>query len=318
MSLINTSIQDIQLKTNQFLSLINQFGKNTSLHFADTIEIELTYLKEILRFHEHRYYVLNEPIIVDGEYDALYNLLKTIETNNPSLITQDSPTQRVGSSLNNRFATVQHLVPMLSLENSYDANDLLDWDRKVRELSGIQNPEYCIEPKFDGASISLIYENDFLTRGTTRGDGIEGEDITNNVKQIKSIPLSAPFSKLGIQQIEIRGEVVITKQAFDAYNEQLSAQGLSILANPRNAASGSLRMKDPKEVAKRNLEAFLYQVSYFNLLPNANEYIPFKTHEASLKLLWDNGFRSSYKQQKIASNIQEVIKFVHQFDHLEF
>ena len=142
-------------------------------------------LRNVLRFHEYRYYVLDDPIISDYEYDELYKQLEQLENEHPDLITPDSPTQRVGSSLNQVFPTVQHLVPMLSLDNSYNADDLLDFDRKARELTGLDTIEYCVEPKFDGASISLIYENDLFVRGATRGDGVEGEEITINIKQIR-------------------------------------------------------------------------------------------------------------------------------------
>ncbi|MFY7898904.1 MAG: NAD-dependent DNA ligase LigA [Chitinophagaceae bacterium] len=276
-------------------------------------DISLTDLKNIIRFHEHRYYVLNDPLIGDTEFDILFTTLKELEFANPSLITPDSPTQRIGSSLNNGFETVQHLVPMLSLDNSYNAEDLIDFDRKVKELSGEEHIEYCIEPKFDGASISLIYENDVLVRATTRGDGVAGDNITTNIKQIRSIPLSANFLEEGIQQIEIRGEVVMTKKAFEAYNKTLVAQGLNMLANPRNAASGSLRMKDPQEVAKRNLEAFLYHVSYYLLngtvLPES-----LSTHSNTLNLLWSKGFKSPQKEKKVVTNIQDVIRYVQEFE----
>ena len=225
-------------------------------------EKNLESLREILRFHEYRYYIMSDPLISDGEYDRLYKALEKTEAENPQLITPDSPTMRVARGNTQVFTTVQHLVPMLSLENSYDAADLLDWDRKARELSGLTELEYCVEPKFDGASISLIYENDLFTRGATRGDGVEGEEITQNLKQIRSVPLSADFSSLGIQQIEIRGEVLMNKNNFKKYNQQLAEQNLPPLANPRNAASGTLRIKDSREVAKRNLEAFLYHISY--------------------------------------------------------
>jgi DNA ligase (NAD+) len=151
---------------------------------------------------------------------------------------------------------------MLSLENSYNADDLLDWDRKARELSGLETIEYCVEPKFGGASISLIYENNLLTRSATRGDGTVGDEITLNTKQIKSVPLSAKFSSYGIEQIEIRGEVLINKKNFKAYNEKLMEEGVPPFANPRNAAAGSLRIKDPTVVSNRNLEVFLYHVSF--------------------------------------------------------
>jgi len=270
-------------------------------------------LKAVIRFHEYRYYVLNEPLIGDTDYDILFKKLQQIETENPNLITKDSPTQRVGTSLNKTFETVQHLVPMLSLDNSYNADDLIDFDRKVKELSGENDIEYCIEPKFDGASISLIYENDLLTRATTRGDGTAGDDITTNIKQIKSIPLSASFSEEGIQQIEIRGEVVMTKKAFEDYNQTLVSQGLQQLANPRNAASGSLRMKDPQEVAKRNLEAFLYHVSYYS---STNNITPasLTTHANSLNLLWNKGFKAPQKEKKVVKGIQDVIEYVQQFE----
>ena len=281
-------------------------------------------LRMVLRFHEYRYYILNDPLISDFEYDLLYKLLEKTEKEHPEFITKDSPTQRVGSSLNEGFVTVQHLVPMLSLENSYNADDLIDWDRKAKELTGLDIVEYCIEPKFDGASISLIYENDILVRAATRGDGVEGENITNNIKQIRSIPLSAPFSEYGIQQIEIRGEVIMSKKSFTKYNDWLAEQGLSALANPRNAASGSLRMKDPKEVARRGLEAFLYHVSYYIKDDSSNKTFHsqqssitlLNTHAGTLQLLWECGFRSPQKEKLVVKGIDEVIKHVHDFEDM--
>jgi DNA ligase (NAD+) len=222
-------------------------------------------LRNILRFHEHRYYVESDPLITDGEYDTIFKKLEKFEKENPSLVTVDSPTQRVGQALIKNFDKVQHLVPMLSLDNSYNADDLIDFDRKVRELSGIENIEYCVEPKFDGASISLVYENDALARGITRGDGEVGDDITPNVHQIRSVPMRANFSNYGIEQIEIRGEVMINKSNFAKHNETLVNDGLPPMANPRNAAAGTIRMKDPAVVSKRNLEAFLYHVSYYSV-----------------------------------------------------
>ena len=249
-------------------------------------------LREVLRFHEYRYYILNDPLISDAEYDRLFKALEKFEAAHPETIVPDSPTQRVAPALTAQFRTVQHLVPMLSLENSYDADDLADWDRKARELSGEGEIEYCVEPKFDGASISLIYENDLFVRGATRGDGVEGEEITTNLRQIRSLPLSAAFSRYGIQQIEIRGEVLMNKKHFKKYNEQLAEQNLPPLANPRNAASGTLRIKDPAEVGRRNLEAFLYHVSYTALDDGKREPEALKTHASTLQMLWDLGFRS--------------------------
>ena len=273
-------------------------------------------IRKALRFHEYRYYVLNDPLISDTEYDQLYKGLEKIEKDYPELITSTSPTQRVGSSLNPSFNTVAHLVPMLSLENSYNADDLLDWDRKARELTGLQQVEYCIEPKFDGASISLIYENDCLVRGATRGDGVEGDDITTNIKQIKSIPLGAEFSKYNVQQIEIRGEVMMTKNAFKKFNENLAEQNLPHLANPRNAASGSLRMKDPKDVAKRNLEAFLYNVSYHIDTTKGGQHKNLDTHSGTLNMLWDLGFRSPVKEMMVVKGIEAAISHVNDYEVL--
>ncbi|HSC53964.1 MAG TPA: NAD-dependent DNA ligase LigA [Phnomibacter sp.] len=261
-------------------------------------------LRQVLRFHEHRYYVLNEPLVADAEYDQLYKKLEAAEKLHPDWVTPASPTQRVGSGLNASFATVTHLVPMLSLENSYDAEDLNDWDRKARELTGLSEIEYCIEPKFDGASISVIYEHGLLTRSATRGDGVQGDDITTNSKQIRNIPLSAGFQNFGIDTIEIRGEVLMSKQSFAAYNAGLTEEGLPPLANPRNAAAGSLRLKDPSEVQKRKLEAFLYHVSYTTSTASGAG-IP-GTHSGMLQMLWDCGFRSPVQEMKVVKGIAAV------------
>jgi DNA ligase (NAD+) len=278
-------------------------------------EEQIEELRSALRFHEYRYYIQNDPLISDFEYDQLYKALEKIEAANPSLITNDSPTQRVAKGLGNDFKKVQHLVPMLSLENSYDADDLIDWDRKAKEASGLENIEYCVEPKFDGASISLIYEDDKLVRAATRGDGTEGEEITTNVRQIRSIPLSADFSKYAIKQIEIRGEILMSKKNFKAYNDQLAEDNLPPLANPRNAASGSLRIKDAKEVARRNLEAFLYHVGYIAMADRKQStYDVLHTHSDALKMMWELGFRSPEKEKKICKGIQEVIDYCNVYE----
>ncbi|MBL7751995.1 MAG: NAD-dependent DNA ligase LigA [Chitinophagaceae bacterium] len=275
---------------------------------------DIQVLRGVLKFHEHRYYVLNDPLISDGEYDQLYKGLEKIEREHPELISADSPTQRVAKGLTKDFPTVQHLVPMLSLDNSYNSEDLIDFDRKAREGSGANQIEYCVEPKFDGASISLIYENDLLSRGATRGDGVEGDEITTNCRQIRSLPLSAQFSKYGLQQVEIRGEVLINKSNFKKYNEQLMEQGVPPLANPRNAASGTLRLKDPAEVAKRNLEAFVYHISDYYLLDGRPVPKELQTHGGSLGLLWELGFRSPEKEKKVFQGIEAVIQYCQEFE----
>ncbi len=291
---------------------------------------DLDALRRVLVFHEYRYYIMSDPLLTDKEYDILYQSVEQLESENPSSITPDSPTQRVARGLTKNFPTVNHLVPMLSLENSYNAEDLVDWDRKARELAGLELIEYCVEPKFDGASISLIYENDLLVRGATRGDGVQGDEITTNIKQIRSVPLSAGFSKYGIEQIEIRGEALINKANFAKYNQQLTEQQLAPLANPRNAASGSLRIKDPAEVSRRNLEVFLYHISYYASTDNldikkgetagADKAHRLKskkaplTHSDSLDMLWDLGFRSPKKEKRVFSGIQEVIDYCLDFE----
>ncbi len=274
-------------------------------------------LRKILRFHEYRYYILNDPLISDSEYDGLYKKLEKLEKENPSIITADSPTQRVGSSLNADFVTVPHLVSMLSLENSYNAEDLVGWSNRLKTLTDNQKFTLSAEPKYDGASISLIYENDMLVRGATRGDGTAGDDITANIRQIGSIPLSARFSDHGIKKIEIRGEVLLNKQNFKKYNEALAEEGLPPLANPRNAAAGSLRMKDPAAVRKRKLEAILYHVSFIELNEKGLKKYPeeLNTHSGILQLLSGCGFRTPVNEKKVFSNIEDVIAFCHQFEN---
>ncbi len=313
----------LQQKTSRWL-----FSAN-AVNIDEAVASSIEDLRDVLRFHEYRYYVQNDPLISDGEYDNLYKLLQNIEKEYPELITPDSPSQRVGAGLTNDFAKVEHLVPMLSLENSYNSTDLLDWDRKARELSGLDEIKYCVEPKFDGASISLIYDDDMLARSATRGDGVVGDEITLNTKQIKSVPLSAKFSSYGIDQVEIRGEVLINKNNFKAYNDKLMEEGIPPLANPRNAAAGSLRIKDTAEVSRRNLEAFLYHVSYTTntehktfatgqsgqgdevaLLSNQQP----STHSAMLEMLWDLGFRSPVKEMKVVQGIAGVIEYVQEFE----
>ena len=293
---------------------ISAFQALAKEYLTNPHTIELDSLKKLLKFNEYQYYVLNEPLISDYEYDQLYQQLISIESANTSLITPDSPSQRVGNSLNANFVTIPHLVPMLSLENSYNAADLIDFDRKAIEGAGNEKLTYCVEPKFDGASISLVYENELLVRACTRGDGVAGEDITQNIKQIKSIPLSIPLADYGIKQIEIRGEVIMSKNSFAAFNEKLKLKQQAPLANPRNAAAGSLRMKDPKEVGERNLDAFIYHISYVLPIPGAKLTPLLQTHSGTLSLLWNLGFRSPQKERKILEGINNVIDYCISFE----
>ena len=271
-------------------------------------------LRAVINYSDWRYYVKDDPALADQEYDRLFGWLKDLEAAHPDLVTEDSPTQRIAKGLTKAFPTVDHLVPMLSLDNSYNADDLREWDRKGRELTGMQTIEYCIEPKFDGAGISLLYEDDRLSRGATRGDGVQGEDITVNIRQIRSVPLTARLSSLGIHQIEIRGEVLIAKDKFKKFNEQRLADNLPPLANPRNAASGSLRMVDPGLVGKRGLEAFLYHMSYVDLAPGKKEPPALKTHYGTLEALARLGFRTPVDIMKVMEGIDDVIAYCHEFE----
>jgi DNA ligase (NAD+) len=266
-------------------------------------------LRAVINYADWKYYVNDNPVLADAEYDALFKQLKDIEQSYPNLITADSPTQRVAIGLSEQFPTVQHWVPMLSLENSYNAADLMDWDRKCREALHGQTVVYTVEPKYDGAGISLYYEDDRLVRGATRGDGLLGEDITPNIRQIKSIPLTAKISSAGVKSLEIRGEVIIHKETFAKYNLQRQEQGLPPLANPRNAASGTLRMLDPREVAKRGLSAMLYHISYHTTLANQSEPEVLLHHYDSLKWLYQLGFATPVHQLKQCQSIEEVVEY---------
>jgi DNA ligase (NAD+) len=293
-----------QQKTTQELL---KKAETHSISFDDIEE-----LRDVLRFHEYRYYIQNDPLVSDFEYDTLYKALEKLETENPDLIVPDSPTQRVGKGLTKEFPTVQHLVPMLSLDNSYNSDDLLDFDRRARELTGTAEIEYCVEPKFDGASISLLYENDRLVRGATRGDGVYGDDITPNIRQIRTIPLAARFRDYGLQTVELRGEVLINKDNFKKFNEALVEAGGQPLANPRNAAAGTLRIKDPLEVGRRKLEAFVYSLGYYSTL--SREQAGPQTHSQMLTMLLELGFRSPGKEMRVFKGIQAVIDYCNEFE----
>ena len=279
---------------------------------AKTAKSTIDQLREAIIYADWKYYVQSEPVLADVEYDTLYKKLKQLEKEHPEMVTGDSPTQRVAIGLSERFPTVSHLVPMLSLDNTYNAEDLTDWARKCREFAGTDEIEYCVEPKYDGASISLIYEDGKLVRGATRGDGVMGEDVTNNIKQTKAIPLSAELVKQGVRQIEIRGEIVIHKNVFEAFNKQRVAEGLSPLANPRNAASGTLRMLDPAEVRKRGLNAILYHISDYTLTEEKPKELG--THYDSLKWLYSLGFPTPAKEMKVFKHIDQVIAYCHEFE----
>ncbi|MFK8102206.1 MAG: NAD-dependent DNA ligase LigA [Saprospiraceae bacterium] len=284
-----------------------QFLKAGSVLVAD-----LEVLRKVIVYHEWRYSVLNEPMISDFEYDQLYQMLKGLEAKNPLLVTVDSPTQRVSSDLGSDFPPVAHLTPMLSLDNSYNAEDLNDFDQRIKKLVLMDTEEaieYCVEPKFDGGSIALVYEKDFLTRGATRGNGVEGEEMTRNAKAMRSIPMKANFSAYDIEKVELRGEALIRKDIFEKLNKDRMEAGQSVFANPRNAATGVLRVKDPREVQTRGIEAFIYQLGYGVNAAGENRLGQFETHDEGIKFLEKLGFKVPVEERKLCKNIQEVIDF---------
>ena len=234
-------------ETKGLLDFIKDYPvKKLSLEKAKEIVVSL---RTVINYHDWRYYVLNDPVISDYEYDQLFRYLRDLEEKFPHLITPDSPTRRIASDVTKVFPEVSHLSKMLSLDNAYSAGELRDFHRRVVQAIGTDEVEYTCEPKFDGAGIALVYENDLLQRGATRGDGARGEDITPNIRTIRAIPLRAPLSQFDIHRIEIRGEVLIDKESFRKINQQRLEEGLPPFANPRNAAAGSLRLQDPNEVA---------------------------------------------------------------------
>jgi len=295
--------QDEQRLYTQAKSLIQAAGDDIS-----TIDA----LREAINYADWKYYVQDEPVLADVEYDTLFKQLKSLEEKYPEQVTADSPTQRVAIGLSEKFPSVSHLVPMLSLDNTYNAEDLKDWDKRCKDFAGTGAIEYCVEPKYDGASISLIYENGQLVRAATRGDGVMGEEITTNAKMIRSLPLSAAFGKEGVSQVEIRGEVVIHKDVFAKYNEQRAAEGLAPLANPRNAASGTLRILDPQEVSKRKLSAIVYHISDYTLTDAKPAAL--NTHYDSLNWLYQLGFPTPVKEMKVFKSIDDVITFCDEFE----
>ncbi|MBK9043774.1 MAG: NAD-dependent DNA ligase LigA [Saprospiraceae bacterium] len=274
-------------------------------------------LRDVLRFHENRYYIQHDPLVSDAEYDVLYNQLKELERNYPELITPDSPTQRVAADLSPDFPQVQHVTPMLSLDNVYSDEDLNDFDTGIKKLLALaseKNVQYSVEPKYDGGSISLLFENDVLVRAATRGNGVLGEDITPNAKSMPSIPLKVSFSSIGWNKVELRGEALIKKENFENINKLREENGLTLFANPRNAATGGLRTKDANETRKRGIEAFIYQVGYVEDKEGNDITRNIDSHFQNIEQLGALGFKIPGVEKKLCSGIQEVIKFIRDWE----
>jgi DNA ligase (NAD+) len=277
---------------------------------ADIIN-EIEVLRKKINDYDYYYYVLTDPQISDFEYDRLLQQLIQLETQFPHLITPDSPTQRVGKDLTKDFKPIEHLVPMLSLANTYDEEELLDFDRRVREgLPDGEIVEYVVEFKIDGASVSLRYENGKLISAATRGDGTVGEEITNNAKTIRSIPLNINTEKIknfSFQKIEARGEIYMELEDFKKMNEERQSKGEKLFANPRNSSAGTLKLQDPRIVALRPLRIFTYY-----LLSENDE---FRSQAENLQILEQLGFRIN-KEYKVCSTITEVIQVCRRFEEM--
>ena len=267
-----------------------------------SIEKTIHRLREEIRRHEDLYYLQDNPEISDKEYDELIEKLRQLEEKHPELLTPDSPTQRVGGRPAEGFPEFIHRRPMLSLDNSYNIDELRAFDQRCRKLAAGREIEYVTELKIDGLSLSIHYDNGIFTRGVTRGDGFRGEDVTANVRTIRSVPLKLRdgFSKAG-PQIEVRGEAYLPRRVFERINAERAEEGESRFANPRNAAAGTIRQLDPAIVARRRLDMFAYDVL-------AGERKPFATHWEALNWLEQAGFRVN-QNRKLCKSIEEVIDF---------
>src|ERR1017187_9509305 len=271
---------------------------------------QIEQLRDEIRRHEYLYYVLDEPEISDVKFDRMLEELKRLESAHPELVTPDSPTQRVGGAPRKGFETRRHSPAMMSLDNTYSMEELEEFDRRVRELAGRERVDYVTEHKFDGLSISLIYEGGVLTRGVTRGDGATGEDVTGNVRTIRSIPLRVDSSELKKLQLppdfEVRGEIIMPLRAFEALNEKQEEEGGKRYANPRNVAAGAVRVLDPEITRSRRLDFY----AYFLL---AGGRMPTRLHSEALEVLHGMHFRVS-PDWRVCHSIDAVKKFINEWE----
>lgn len=263
------------------------------------------YLRTEILDHDYRYYVLAEPVITDEEYDRLMRELQELEKQYPDLLTADSPTQRVGGTPTKEFATVTHTPPMLSLANSYSEEEIRDFDRRVKELLGIPDPVYVAELKIDGVAITLHYRHGVLTTGATRGDGTTGDEITANLRTVRPIPLRLRHPSAGLTECEVRGEAYMPRDAFASLNDQRAQMGEKLFINPRNATAGTLKLQDPRIVAGRPVQIFVYSLR----APRAR----LASHSRNLALLADLGFPVN-PHYRVCSTIDEVIEFWKQWE----
>lgn len=267
------------------------------------IEQQIQQLRDELREHNYNYYVLDTPTISDYEFDIKLKELEQLENEHPQFFDPNSPTQRVGGEVTKNFATVVHKNRMYSLDNSYSKEDLYDWEKRIQKILGTSEIEYTCELKYDGASINLTYENGVFVKAVTRGDGIQGDEVTANIRTIKSIPLK--LNKDFVRDFEMRGEIILPLEGFQKMNEERIANGEEAYRNPRNTASGSLKLQDSAEVAKRPLDCLLYQV--------VTDERKYATHSESLDAARAAGFKVP-TTITVATSIEEVLKFVRHWD----
>jgi DNA ligase (NAD+) len=270
-----------------------------------TIEQEINDLTDRLNYYNHLYYQESRSEITDFEFDQLLKRLEQLENEHPTFKREDSPTHRVGGTITKDFATVYHKYPMLSLSNTYSEEELLDFDARVKKNLGDEPYGYFCELKFDGVALSLTYENGILTRGVTRGDGEKGDDITANVRTIRSLPLRIQKANVP-PHFEVRGEAFMPKDIFHKLNEQRAEDGEALLANPRNTTSGTLKMQDSTIVASRQLDCYLYGLY--------GENLPVQTHDESIQMLKEMHFNISPTYRKCAS-IQDVLAYIAEWEH---
>ncbi|MFB9080941.1 NAD-dependent DNA ligase LigA [Flavobacterium procerum] len=268
-----------------------------------SIQETIQTLRDELNQHNYSYYVLDNATISDYDFDIKLKELQDLENNNPEFFDENSPTQRVGGSVTKNFKTIAHQYRMYSLDNSYSKEDLLDWENRIQRVLGNVDLQYTCELKYDGASISISYENGKLLQALTRGDGFQGDEVTNNIKTIKSIPLRLKGSYP--DKFDIRGEIILPLAGFEKMNQELIEIGETPYSNPRNTASGSLKLQDSAEVAKRPLECLLYFVTGNNL--------PFKSQYEGLEAARNWGFKVP-SEAKLVNNMQEVFDFIDYWD----
>ncbi len=277
----------------------------------EKIQEEIERLRELIRHHNQRYYVLDDPEISDAEYDRLFQRLLALEKEYPELVTPDSPTQRVGGEPRTGLMQVKHRLPMLSLENAFNDEDIRDFDSRVRKFVKEEGPvQYAVEPKIDGLAVELVYEKGRLAVASTRGDGYTGEDVTANAKTILAIPLklkSMSGERPVPELLEVRGEIYMEIEAFRALNRERADQGLPPFANPRNAAAGSIRQLDPRITAKRPLNMFCYGVGELSGLT-------FETYYALMLALQDWGLRVNRPHIRVCDTVEDVIEYCHRLE----